>query len=268
VADLDRWAPCEGGVVCHAPNETWIRVRPRCRDGRSLQDRIAELTGDAHVEVTAVAELVTPEAEVATIGGARFSIGNVERECVVAIVGDDPYMCIDGVGASAEMRSRVMILVCQLGLGLGRQRRRPFHHEAPAGWTRQRRADSTLWLHPEQPARITVFDARPFIESVGEQLDRSLFLRSEEELDPAAPDQLENLDIPGLEGRLRITRGFIGDDRVVRAVAALADDTFLYLAHCETHDEDLAPFRALLDSIVPLPRAEMHGNLIGIWNDE
>jgi hypothetical protein len=234
----------------------------------SMQRHIAELAGTREIELVPVTELVTHEGETALLGGATFREDGLERECVVAIAGDAPYALFEGIGT--DVRRRVRSLIARLGIGLGRRRRRPFSYEPPEGWTCEEHDDSTTWLHPDFPrthARLSVFDARPFRDSDAERLDRFLFLRVEAEIVSTDPDELETLDVPGLEGRLRITRGHVDGAHVVRAVAALADDTFVYLAHYETRTEDLALFRAVLASIRPVPRATEPRQLAVIWSD-
>lgn len=144
-----------------------------------------------------------------------------------------------------------------------------FHYVPPPGWLGVRRLATTIWVrprYPRAPSTITVLDARPFGGSVDQPRDRHVLGRSRDRFVACAHDELEDCG-RNLEGRLRIAKGTVAGRRVVRAGAALADMRFMYLARLETAEvEDLAVFRALIDSIEPV-RCTSAGDLTTIWRE-
>jgi hypothetical protein len=244
-----RHEPCDGGIAYRAPGGMLARIRPRaapCRP-RAL---LAAIAGH-DVDLAPLVELVTREGEVALLAVGR---GN-DRECAVAMVGDAPQLCIDAIGPPRVTRELVARLVVEVGAGLGGLRRRWYRYVAPPGWIGIRRDARTVWLHDRYPrvaAHVVVFDARPFVATDAEYLDRALFVRMHDGFVAQHPGVAEDVRTDlGLEGRTRCSHGTFAGACVTRMAVALADDRFLYLAQYEGPEEHAAAFLDVVRTIQP-----------------
>lgn len=261
LADWQR-APCEDGIVLSSPDgSARIRIRPRVAAPstvRHLLDRvIAEISGATDARHAPPTRRITQEGELAVIASAELT--DRRTGCTVAIVGDEPCLCIEAAGA--HHRELVSILVDSVALGLGPWRRRWFEYTPPAGWFGLRRAGHSVWLHPSFPrvgARITVFDARVVAATAAERLDRFLFARMSEGFTAVEPLCIEGVTSrAGLFGRLRIAVGTLdGARRMLRIASVHTDDRFSYIANLEAPDDRAIEqqFRDVLASFSPLPR--------------
>ena len=243
---LGTWSrsPCDNGVLLTAHDrDAWIRIRPR------MTGRLADLGAPRRA---------TTEYLVSDHGEHIFIAATADR--VIAVAGDDPWLCIDGHG---DVHALVHAAIRQLPTGLGRDRQRRFLYDPPRGWLGLRRDTRAIWLHPAYPrnsARLTVFDARPFRSSVADKLDRLLFVRADDELAMPHDEEVETVHArEGLEGRMRVVRG---SDRV-RVVAAFHDDSHAYYALLEAPAEHIETFRVLIASFLPLPRTP--SSAVAIW---
>lgn len=265
---------CEDGVVLHA-GESWIRIRPRVHsviDARTLVARtIATLDAPASVTHEPLRTLITPEGELATVGGARCVAGGREVECTIVIVGDEPALCLEALGEPGLARDHALALTRELGIGLGGSRRRWFRYDPPPGWFGVRRSGATAWLHPAHPgvpAIATVFDARPFVAGDADRFDRFVLLTMGDDF--LARGELTVSAIKtahGIEGRRSAALGTRGDRELVRVAVAGTDDQFSYLAHFEgTNDAaTLETVHRMFQSFRPLPQARLANDAFAMW---
>jgi hypothetical protein len=266
-------APWSGGVVLRDPaGDGRVRLRfpsPLVRLRALIDEVCAELHADL-VSIEPRVALVTGEGEHACVSSARIGA----HRCVIGVAGDGPALIVDAVARERDLRGVVEDLVRGCGLGRAHARRRMFEHEPPPGWCGARRHQRTLWIHPARAGVITVFDARPFVGSQLESLDRSLFLRMDDRLAPDGEPVVEDIaGAHGLSGRIHQVHGRDArGERVLRGVAALTDEHFLYLASVEapaTRDDGERAFRALVASLRPVPRPApaAGGPVFDLWAD-
>lgn len=267
---------CEDGVVLRA-GESWIRICPRVRpliDARTLVARmLATLEAPRAIAHDPLRTLITPEGELATVGGARCIAGGREVECTVVIVGDEPALCLEALGEPALVRDHALALTRELGTGLGGSRRRWFRYDPPAGWFGVRRPGATVWLHPahpRMPAIATVFDARPFVAGEADRFDRFVLLAmSDDFVARGEPTVSAVTTAHGLEGRRSGVFGTRGGRELARVAVACTDDQFSYLAHFEgTNDPaTLDAVHRMIQSFRPLPQARLASDAFAMWEE-
>lgn len=265
---------CEDGVVLRA-GESWIRIRPRVHsliDARTLVARtIATLDAPASVAHEPLRTLITPEGELATVGGARCTTRGRDVECTVVIVGDEPALCLQALGEPGLARDHALALTRELGIGLGGSRRRWFRYDPPPGWFGVRRPGATVWLHPahpREPAIATVCDARPFVAGDAERFDRFVLLTMGDDFVARGEPTVSVMTTAhGIGGSRRMVLGTRGGRDLVRVAVAGTDDQFSYLAHFEgTNDAaTLEAVHRMIQSIRPLPQARLANDAFAMW---
>lgn len=240
-----------------------IRIRPRLASPvspRTLVERTIDTAFGTAATVThaPVTQLVTSEGELAALASAQVNATAHATGVSVGIVGDEPCLAIEVLGAAH--REYAVLLIRSLGLGLEAIRRRWFQYAPPPGWLGTRRDRATIWLHPaypRTPTRVTVFDARPHTDAATEQLHRFLFLRLPDGLRPLGPLEVEDVTSDhGLAGRTRRVVGTLaGADRTLRMASVHADDRFAYTATIEGQDDPAVErtFRTLIASFHGVP---------------
>ncbi len=272
---MSTWTrtPIEHGVVLRA-GDNWIRIRPRVHEligARALVDAtLATLAAPSSVAHEPLRTLITPEGELAVVGGARCISDGRELECTVAIVGAEPALCLEALGEPVVARDHALTLTRELGLGLGTSRRRWFRYDPPVGWFGIRRSGATVWLHPEHPrmhAIAYVFDARPFVASDSDHLDRFVQLTMGDEFVARSNSTAEFRSVHGIEGRLRMLEGTCGDRELVRLAVACSDDQFRYMAHFEgtNHPSSVRAVRQMFESFRPLPQGRLENEAFAMW---
>jgi hypothetical protein len=243
------WTAPDGTEVCLRVRTSWLSIA-RALD--AVIDRvIVRLGGAPRVDREPIARLVTREGELGAIASAVVATPR-PIHVAVAIAGTDVAGCVEGLGPS-PVRGRVAELIHGLGLGFGEQRRRPFVYAPPRRWIGLRRHAATSWLHPmypRVPARMTLFDARPFVGAASERLERLLFMEATGALRDGVPEPAEDLAIAaGMPARLRRIIGA----HAMRCAASAADDRYLYAGHYEGPAEHASMFLETFASLEPLP---------------
>jgi len=261
------------GVVLRA-GDSWIRIRPRVHaliGVRALVDAtLAALDAPSAIVHEPQRELITPEGELAAVGGARCVSHGRELECTVAIVGAEPALCVEALGEPGLAREHAIALISELGLGLGESRRRWFRYDPPESWFGVRRSGATVWLHPEHPrvpAIAHVFDARPGLAGDADRFDRFVLFAMPDDFVESGSTITERRTAFGLEGRQRMVQGVRSGRELVRLAVACADDRFSYLAHFEgTNDPAVIDAVCrMFDSFRPLPHARPKLDAFGMW---
>ena len=262
------------GVVLRA-SDSWIQIRPRVRTligARALVDAtLATLAAPSAIVREPLRTLITPEGELATVGGARCISRGRDRECTVVIVGDEPALCIEAMGEPGLARDHALALTRELGLGLGGSRRRWFRYDPPAGWFGVRRSGATLWFHPEHPrvpAIAYVFDARPFVAGDADRFDRFVLLSMGDDFVAHGTSKVMPMRTThGIDGRRRVVEGNRGGRELVRVAVACADDQFTYLAHFEGANDAalIGAVHRMTDSFRPLPQARIANDAFAMW---
>lgn len=275
IAALPEWKrePCADGVVLHAPHDrVRLRVRPRLRAMprlRAVLDQTIDeartlIAAPADIEPAPLARWVTRDGEHAGLARAMLVAHTRTLEVAAAIIGDEPYGCIDAIGAGGTA-DLVRTFIERLGTGHGALRRRPYEYTPPSGWLGLRRHAATVWLHPrypEQPSRITMFDARPFAAADAQRLDHVTGLSFPGELANIVEEPPQDLPTTwGLLGRSRAVSGKLGTGTLVhRCAAAATDDRFLYAGQFEGRagTRDIATFLRVFASLHQVPARQIH----------
>lgn len=254
-----------------------IRIRERIQPLRSARDVIAAVRAQmaffAPLEVAPIAPFCTCEGEFAAITTVRGVRDGRPLERTIALVwGDHFFTQIDGATDDADgfarFRQGVRDLAYFHALGLGERRRRRFVYAAPPAWRGYPRGLITEWYAPGFPAEhgfISVFPARPSIDTPASELDRVLhemswfgFTRDTVE----GPFPVTTGD--GLAGALWRPAGRFGAGTPLHfEVAVVEDARFRYALRLESHaanlDRNREVFAALVASVRGLPRPAASG---------
>jgi hypothetical protein len=237
---------------------------------RDIVEAVIRDGGDEYrdAEVGELSRFSTEEGETAgmvtlTVRGPE---GAVTERSVALVAAEERCVLVDAATTSPDSferyRSAVRLLAETWYLGLGRERQRRFEYTPPAGWPIVGRPHAARYLHPRYPnvdVLITVFDAWPLKLSASLLINRSLVHESADESTAAGTPETVEIS-PGLTANVTIfSKRVLGAPRRV-AHAIATDDCFAYRMHLECTPEHadaaLETLRALLRSIIPLPRGQ------------
>jgi hypothetical protein len=283
---LERFADGLGLVPPGGRAQGGIRIRDRQRPLKSItqlfRDAASTLALD-NLDATPLEPLLTAEGEYAATSTLTGAIDGHRIERTLAFVlGDDHYTRIDGVTLVPERFAQLRGVVRELSrlysLGLGFLRRRRYLYEPPVGWGGYPRGLTTEWLAPGYPAddsTLTVFPARPVIETAADSADMMLHELGWTGFQPVDATTLP-LITPHLSGQVRSYRGMReGRPRHVH-LAILEDGRFFYMSRLDAPADGVthvSVLRDLLASVIPLPvpqppeRAAPDGDVFGNWSD-
>jgi len=263
---LERFVDGVGLVPPGGRTQGGIRIRDRQRPLKSItylfRDAASALALDG-LDATPLEPLLTVEGEYAACSTLTGTLEGHRTERTLAFVlGDDHYTRIDGVTLVPERFGQMRALVRELAhlysLGLGLLRRRRYLYEPPRGWSGYPRALTTEWLAPGYPAddsTLTVFPARPMIETGADTLDLMLHELGWTGFAPVDA-ATQPVTTPHLTGHVRSYRGLRdGRPRHVH-LAILEDGRFSYMSRLDAPADGIthvAVLRDLIASIIPLP---------------
>ena len=226
------------------------------------------MAGFGELDVSALSVMTTYEGEYGAMCTISAKHGESRHERTVGMVwGDHFYTQIDGATDHTEsfavFRQGVRDLVYYHSLGLGERRRRRYIYTPPDGWRGYPRGLVAEWFapgFPKVPGFISVFPARPAVNSPTDELHRLLHEMSwfgfHREI-TNEPTHVTTRD--GMSGHVWQLIGCFGNGpRLLIEVCTLADDRFRYVLRLESRmgqeqgHHDL--FEEVIKSVQQLPR--------------
>lgn len=220
-----------------------------------LRERVRPLRAAAEIFADVRRELglpPRPPGPITRLISHEGELGAWDEAGIGVIFGDDFYRVVAGRADPALLRR----FTVELPLGLAHRRRRLYGYQPPTGWAgRLRHRLIAEWLapgYPGEPARITVFPARPFGETAAGELDRQLH---ELTWDGYQREAIAGPDVIATTAPLtgvgyQVAGTWMDGRRSLTDVVLLQDGAFSYCARLDHTGVDPQRHRAVLAALV------------------